>query len=313
MSNTIVVVSDRNYIWGVWLLIVSMRKNSMNEPVLVQGEGYEESDIAVLKQFADVTVLNRQNNSERNLCCSKPDAMLLPETDYVTWVDSDSIFYGNCSRYLTADPDHIHVEVRGLKENNAVFSKCYEANDPYGSIPAKVLDTWRKDIGENTEPALRTCCSTCFISLHMSHRALLEKWRDQIHKILPTDNVGVYDTRSFAYFQTDESVLNSILCFSKVAVPPTDKFMLDKDPSAMYIHFAYNPKPWQMWNMYTIKHFDKTVKLVEWAVAQGYKTPGPVPFSLQRKYRKLNHLLARFGKNWARAKKVLRRFGIVIR
>jgi len=313
MSNTIIVTSDRNYIWGVWLLIVSMRKNSMNEPVLVQGENYAESDIAVLKQFSDVKVLNRTDSFGRNLTCSKPDAMLLADTDYITWVDCDSIFYGNCSRYLTVDPEHIHVQMRGIMENAQVFSKSYEANDVYGSIPAKILDAWQKDIGEKTEPALRTCCSACFISIHRSHRALLEKWRDQMLKVLPSGDVGVCDKRSFAYFQTDESVLNSVLCFSRVAIPPTDNFLLDKDPDAFHIHFAYQPKPWQMWNMYTIKHFDKTVELVEWAVAQGYKTPGPVPVSLQRKYRKLNHLLARFGKNWARAKKVLRRLGIVIR
>ena len=313
MSNTIVVASDRNYIWGVWLLIVSMRKNSMNEPILVQGEAYSESDIAALKQFPDVEVLNRAHSLGRNITCSKPDAMLLPETDYITWVDCDGIFTGNCSRYLTADPEHLHIGVRGVMENAAVFSKRYEANDAYGAIPAKILDAWRKDVGENAEPALLTSCYCCYISIHRSHRALLEKWRDQIHKVLPNDDVGVCDTRNPAYWQTDDSVLNSVLCFSKVAIPPTDKFMLDKDPSAMYIHFAYNPKPWQMWNTHSIAHFDQTVELVEWAVARGYKTPGPIPFSLQRKYSTLNHLLAYFGGNWLRVKKVLRRFGIVIR
>ena len=309
MSNTVVLTSDRNYIWGVWLLIVSMRKNSMNEPVLIQGVGYTESDIAILKQFADVTVLNKTGSSSRNLCCSKPDAMLLPDTDYVTWADCDAIFFGNCSRYLTADPNHIHVEMRAMKENAGVFAHIYEAGDTYGGIPAKILDTWREDINENTEPAIHTCCTSCFISLHRSHRDLLEKWRDQMQKVLPDDDTGVCNKSSFAYFQTDESVLNSVLCFSRDAIPPTDNFMLDKDPDAFFIHFAYQPKPWQMWNMYSIKHFDKTIELVEWALAQGYKTPGPIPISLQRKYRTLNHLLAYFGKNWVRAKKVLRRLG----
>jgi hypothetical protein len=310
MSNTIVAISDRNYLWGVWLLIASMRKNSMNEPVLVQGVDYTESDIAILKQFTDVQILS-SHNTRRNLTCSKPAAMLMADTDYITWVDCDSIFYGNCSRYLTADPDHIHVEMRASKDNAGVFARFYEPDDTYGDIPAKILDVWRQDIGENTEPALHSCCSCCFVSLHRSHRAILEKWRDQMQKVLPDDNVGVYDKRSFAYFQTDESVLNSVLFFSRVAVPPAEHYMLASDPDAFHIHFAYQPKPWRMWNSYTIQYFDKTVELVEWAVAQGYKTPGPVPVSLQRKYRKLNHLLAPLGKNWVRAKKVLRRLGIL--
>ncbi len=311
MSNTIVVASDRNYLWAVWMLIASMRKNSMNEPVLVQGEAYSESDIEVLKQFSDVQVLNRPYHISRNLTCSKPDAMLLADTDYITWADCDAIFTGNCSRYLTTDPEHIHIGMRGVLENADVFAKRYDANDTYCAIPTKILDIWRKDIGENTEPAIRTCGSACFISLHRSHRNLLEKWREQIQKVLPDDDTGVCNKLSFAYFQTDESVLNSVLCFSKTAIPPTDNFMLDKDPDAFFIHFAYQPKPWQMWNRYSIKYFDKTVELVEWAVAQGYKTPGPVPISLQRKYRKLNHILSHFGKNLLRSKKVLRRLGVI--
>ncbi len=278
MSNTIVLTSDRNYVWGIWLLIASMRKNAMNEPVLVVGVGYEESDIAVLKQFSAVNVLNRPKCSGRNLTCSKPDAMLLAETDYITWVDCDSIFYGNCSNYLTAGPEHIHVEMRSLKDNALVFAKNYEANDTYGEIPAKILDIWRQDIGGNTESALRTCCTACFISLHRSHRVILEQWRDQMHKVLSNDDVGVYDKRSFAYFQTDESVLNSILCFSKVAIPPTADYMLAKDPNAFHIHFAYQPKPWQMWNSYSIRYFDKTVEVVEWAIANGYTPPGRFQF-----------------------------------
>ena len=310
MSNTIVLSSDRNYLWGVWLLIASMRKNSMNEPVLVDGVDYTDADITLLNQFGQVKVLRIPNDSGRNMCCSKPDIMLLADTEYISWVDCDSIFYGNCSRYLTADPENIHVEMRRRKENGGVYAGKYGPDDTYGDIPAKVLDIWRRDVGENSEPAIKTCCSTCFISLHRSHRALLEKWRDQIGKVLPADNVGVCDKRSFAYFQTDESVLNSVLCFSKAAVPPTDNYMLARDPDAFHIHFAYQPKPWQMWNSYTIQYFDKTVELMEWALARGYKTPGPIPVSLQRKYRALNHLLARFGKNWVRAKKVLRRLGI---
>jgi hypothetical protein len=60
-----------------------------------------------------------------------------------------------------------------------------------------------------------------------------------------------------------------------------------------------------MWNDYTIKHFDRTVEIVEWAVANGYETPSTIPFSLKRKYRKLNHMLAKLGKHVARAQKLL--------
>jgi len=34
-NNTIVAASDMNYRWGVWLLIASIRKAGMDEPILI--------------------------------------------------------------------------------------------------------------------------------------------------------------------------------------------------------------------------------------------------------------------------------------
>jgi hypothetical protein len=305
MLNTIVMSSNSKYVWGVWLLIASMRKSLMNEQVIVLADKYSEHDISVLKQFGDVNIVDNSSDSSRNLTCSKPDAMMLADTEYVTWVDCDGIFAGNCSEYLTVEQDYIHARLRGRQENNMVFAGRYHDGDEYGSIPKHILNIWGDDVGENSSPALETCVTACFISLHRKYRFFLEKWRDQINKVLPKDNVGVCDKRSTAYFQTDESVLNSLLCFGKDMPEPAPTFKLDKDPNAFYIHFAYMPKPWQMWNDYTIKHFDRTVEIVEWAVANGYETPSTIPFSLKRKYRKLNHMLAKLGKHVARAQKLL--------
>jgi lipopolysaccharide biosynthesis glycosyltransferase len=95
------------------------------------------------------------------------------------------------------------------------------------------------------------------------------------------------------------------LCFCKGAPKIVPEFKLDKDPEAFFIHFNYQPKPWHLWNDYTIKHYDKTVAVVEWAVASNYKTPASVPLSLNRKYSFLSHLMAPFTRNYYRAKKIL--------
>ncbi len=307
-DNTIVMASDTRYVWGCWLLIASMRKHSMNEPVIVLGYGYSDSDIACLKAFAGVTVESRQCDSKRNMTCSKPDAMLLADTEYVTWVDCDGMFTGNCSEYLTADPEHLHVRLRGIKENSMVFAGRYSNSGKDTNIPVAILNIWRKDVEENSEPAIDTSVSACYISAHRNHRPFLEKWRNQMHKVLPNDDVGVVDNRSMAYFQTDESVLNSVLCFSSCAPPPTENYMLDKDVNAYFVHFAYPPKPWQMWNSYTVKHLDKTLDVVDWALAQGFPPPGKVPFSLESKYRGISYRLAPLGKHVHRIKKLLRKF-----
>ena len=309
MSNTIVTASDSNYLWGVWLLLSSMRKNSMDDPVIVMAHKYSEHDKAVIRQFENVRIIEHDKHSSRNLTCSKPAVMLEAETDYVTWVDSDAVFIGNCDTYLVPDEDHIHIRMRALKENSMVFEKYYADDEGRNSgIPVKILDIWRNDIGEKNEPSIRTAASACFMSLHTKHKAFLEKWREQIIKVLPDDNVGVVDRRSIAYFQTDESVLNSVLCFSQTAPPPTDNYKLDKDPKAYFVHFVLQPKPWQMCNSYTARHFDKTVDMVEWAIDKGIEPPAPVPFSLKRKYKRINMWLAPLGKNIARAQKVIRKF-----
>ena len=213
---------------------------------------------------------------------------------------------GNCQKYLTPDPDHIHIRMRGLKENAMVFSHYYNKDEEIKTgIPRRILEIWREDIGESDKPKIKTCASACFLSLHTKHRPFIEKWRDQMYEVLPDDNVGVVDHRSIAYFQTDESVLNSVLCFSETAPPPTESYKLDKDPNAFFVHFVNHPKPWQMWNSYTASHFDKTVAIMEWAIDNGIKPPTLIPFSFSRKFRMVNLMLAPFGKTYSRIMKFL--------
>lgn len=304
-NNTVVMSSDSNYVWGVWLLIASMRMNVMDEPVLVLAENYSAADIACLEQFGEVRIVQRDADFKRNLTYSKPDAMLLADNDFITWVDCDALFYGNCSSLLPPEPGYIHIRRRGYAENARGFAKFYASGEQPGPIPAAVLDIWRHDVGENSEAAFDTCCSACFIAIAREHRFILEKWRTQIAEVMPEDNVGVVDKRSKAYFQTDESVLNSLLCFSAGAPKVTLEYKLDKNPETFFIHFNYQPKPWQLWNDYTIRHYDRTLAVLEWALEQKYETPGAVPFSLRRKYHLVSKLLAPFTRNYCRVRKFL--------
>ena len=173
-SNTVVAASDMNYFWGVFLMIASMRCYGMREPVIVLGTGYTPEAGRLLSQFGDVTV-HEASPSSRSLTCRKPEALLLAETDYATWVDCDGFFSGNCSALLTPpDQDHIRIRRRSLRENLNVYP------DAGGRIPDDVLDVWRRDVGERAEARLDTCCSACFMSVPGKHRKFLERWRDQM-------------------------------------------------------------------------------------------------------------------------------------
>lgn len=126
INNTVVTASDRNYIWGVYLLICSMRKNGMQEPVAVLGVGYTEEDCRVLSSLGNVQIKNIEKNT-RNLNCVKPEAMFLAKTDYISWIDCDGFFIGNCSENLIySDPNIIHIRKNLLKKiEGPVLKSCF--------------------------------------------------------------------------------------------------------------------------------------------------------------------------------------------
>ncbi len=169
-------------IWGAWLLVASMRVHGMEDKAIILGSSLTDSDISLLKQFADTHVHIMEAGNYRSMTCQKPEAMLLADTDFITWADCDAVFTGNTSKYMNASPDTIRIRVRDKEENGWVFKARYDKSDIYGTIPAKILD----------------------------------KWRQQMMQVIPNEDKGVVDQRNFAYFQTDESVLNSVQCFAKV-------------------------------------------------------------------------------------------------
>ena len=50
-ENTVVTIGDMNYLWGIFMLIASMRQNGMDEPVLVGGLNFTDEAIRLLQQF----------------------------------------------------------------------------------------------------------------------------------------------------------------------------------------------------------------------------------------------------------------------
>ena len=94
-ENTVVTIGDMNYLWGIFMLIASMRQNGMDEPVLVGGLNFTDEAIRLLQQFPDVRVAVLRPTAQ-SLTCRKPEVMLLadPDARYLTWVDSDGFFIG---------------------------------------------------------------------------------------------------------------------------------------------------------------------------------------------------------------------------
>ena len=284
MNNTIVTAGDMNYLPGIFLMIASLRMNGMNEPVIVGAFRFGPEAADFLKPLGKVEIFPLDDFS-RSLTCSKPLVMLQAETEYVTWVDGDGFFMGNCSaRLIPESPEEIHIRMREPAENRAAFHRCSCGGDGR-SIPEKILSVWRKNVGGLETARISRSCSACFLSVHRRHRAFLEKWHEQMTSVLPAVNAGVVDRSLPYYHQLDESVLNSCLAFFPDAPRVAGCYRLDKHPDELFIHFAGQPKPWRGWTPAAFRHFDRYVSVAEFAVSQGWRIPGGIPYCLKRKYR----------------------------
>lgn len=307
MRNTICTAGDHNYLWGLFLLIASMRRFGMDDPVIVGTKGFSSADAAVLTQFGGVRLVSL-DHADRSLTCHKAEVMLRAETPFVTWADSDALFTGNCSGLLTPpDAAQIHVRRRGAAEMGLAFPPPYDLT--------RILPTWRVDVASAAgidvaavpeataaDVAAFRSCSACFLSLARSQERFLRVWHELMMR-LPKGDVGVMDRSLACYHQLDESCLNAALAFLPDAPCVTATYALDKDPSRLFAHFIGRPKPWEGWTPRSVRHIEAVVSTVEWAAAEGLELPGDVPPSLRRDRLSFNRATARWSELWFKVRK----------
>lgn len=272
-NTTVVTAGDRAFAWGTLILVASMRMNGMPHPVLVGATEWPEAMKRRVLALGGVKVVDLPRDG-RCVTCQKPMLMLNPgvETDWVCWADSDGAFVGDCSEWLEGDPDEIAVRMY--------------SPPPEDFTPAN-LETWRRDVEKlcgsaRTESRYATRANAPFIVVHRKWRPFLERWQRQIETVLPSD-VGIIMKHGTAYFQTDESVLGSLLCFDPgaPAVAADYKANGSADRNRYYAHFAYNPKPWQMWNCHAMRWRETVMDVARWLVERGIAEAGDLPLPLR--------------------------------
>ncbi len=308
MNTTVTTSCDGNYFWGAFLLASSMRLNRMEEPVLVLGRDFSPRQQTMLRRIPGVRFIDNTSVSRRSLTCSKPIIMRMAETPYVMWADCDGFFVGNCSsRLAPPEPGRIHIRMRTPADNAIVFQGRYDAGDAPCSVPQRVLEVWRRNIGDLPEPRCTTCGSACALCVATEKREFLDLWLAEMERRIENEDVGVTDFRSAAYFQLDESVLNSVLFFSSTAPTPTAEWQLHNDPAHYYVHFANRPKPWESWSRATWKHYDHYLAVVQFALDQKWvDSPEELPFSLRPGYRSFWAVMHAPAELYLRARRKLR-------
>lgn len=305
-NNTIVTASDLNYAWGVWLLAASIRKAGMDEPILVGTFNWSDAWLEDIRKIPGLATVPLPIEDRRSVTCSKPEIMLRAETDFATWVDCDGIFSGNCSDRLVGGEREMNIRLRTPSEVAALYRKERFPGDDPEEVPSNILDVWRRDVGEREEPRRRCGCSAALIGVHRSARPFLEHWRNQMRKVLPAD-VGVVDAGNFAYFQTDEAVLNSLMIFAFDVPEVVREYRADRLPEPHFIHFGYNPKPWSMWTSGALRDYETTLELIDWAAAQGYAPRAALPYTFRRRHEALCRRLAPLAPQVHRARRLKQR------
>ena len=285
INTTVVTAGDHAYAWGALMLVASMRRNGMRHPVVVWAMEWDEDQKRRIRALGNVVVQDIAK-TRQCLACQKPRIMGCDavKTGWVCWVDADGLFVGDCSEWLSGDD-----------EDEMRIKRC---SPPPPDFTPETLSTWQRDVRRFWGNALgesryATRVQSGVILLHRKWRPFLGRWDAQINNVLPPD-VEILMKKGSAYYQTDESVLGSLLCFDLDAPKVSEQYKFDGkvDRSRYYLHFGYNPKPWQMWNTWAMRFREEAYRTVEWLVEKGVVRKSEVPLPLRRGWWPLYRCLA---------------------
>jgi hypothetical protein len=293
-ENTVVTIADSRFFIAVFTLIVSLAYHRVRTGINVLSLGLSTGQKNLLEQFRGVTVYEADPLSTLGPAARKGEAILTAEaggSDYVTLLDGDCIVTGDITPDLTPGGDALFARLKSPDEDGRVFARRYEPRERPGTIPRRILETWRADVGERDRSAVSNTVCGGNLTVHRSQLPFIRKWQRQIDKVLPSSARGAHDFGSHAYSQMDESVLNSLLAFAYDA-PEVRRAQLDTDPAAFVAHLGPNsPKPWVLWRPERLRYFGAVATMIAWAEREGYAMP-TIPWTFRARNRVWVYLCA---------------------
>jgi len=307
-SNTIVTITDKTYLVVVFLLLLSIKYYRVKANINVLCVGLDDDDKHFFTQLGGVRTFDGDPTNRRNPATRKAEAILTAEhdgTDYVTLLDGDGLVTGDITPYLSPGVG-FSSRMKSPSEEEHNFYALYEPGEPHGGIPKCVLDAWRKDVAEASEPRIQNTVTSGNLTIHASCYDFMRKWHKQMMAVLPLKDPGMpYHFDNVVYPQMDESVLNSLLAFAHDA-PEVIPGKLDIDPDAYVAHLGpAKPRPWVLLRHEKLKYFNLIVRLVDWAEQEGYAIP-PLPWTFKKRNKiavytaSYSHLAYRKAKGYVR-------------
>ena len=284
-APTVVTITDRNYVLPVYILLLSLKYHGVQCRARVLGVDLTEEQKRLLDQFDGVEIIEGDLSNSRNATTRKAEAILAARdtgAEFITLLDGDCIATGDITKYLTPDRPGLMSRRKTDAEDGGCFRKHYLPGEKRGGVPQKILDSWREDVGDRPESAIRNTVIGGNLCVHRDHLEFIELWHAQMMKVLPNEGTEyAYDYNSQAYFQLDESVLNSLLAFSSKAPPMLD-YLFGKDVNAYVAHLGPGrPRFWEGWRFDRLRYHPQIMTMLDWGRDRGYELP-KLPWTLRK-------------------------------
>jgi len=282
-----VTITDSNFFIAVFTLLLSLQFHKVRAKMHVLGVNLSEEEKRFLRQFPGTEIIEANPDNPRSPTCRKGEAILAaarisPEATHISLFDGDTLATGDITEHLCPDGETLFGRWKTPAEDGKIFASRYEAGEVEGGIPRQILQIWQQDVNERTTPMIHNTVCGGNLTVHRKVLGFIERWQAQMDRVLPTNTMAVHNSNSKAYFQQDESVLNSLLAFAHDA-PTALPAKLNIDPQAYVAHLGpNNPKPWVLWRPERLHYYPQVAGFYTWAKQQGYELP-KVPWTFQQR------------------------------
>ena len=280
-----VTITDPNFFIAIFTLLLSLKYHKVRAKAHVLSVGLGDREKELLRQFDGTQVVEADPTNPRGPACRKGEAILAaadltPEATHITLLDGDTLATGDITDYLCPEGETLFARWKTREEDGKIFASRYDPGEPHGKIPRRILETWQKDVGEREVSKIENTVCGGNLTVHRKVLPFIRRWQVQMDKVLPASTKGAHDFASHAYFQVDESVLNSLMAFAHDA-PSVLPAKLNIDPKAYVAHLGpNNPKPWKLWRPEKLRYYPQVARFFAWAKKEGYDLP-TVPWTFQ--------------------------------
>ncbi len=287
-KTVVTIIADRNFVIPVYILVLSLKFFQPAQRIHILGISLSSGEKKFFTQFENVFVFDAsiprsdKPGAMRIIAdILKGEALLTAENCDEPWVallDGDCIATGDITPYLSPDEPALYARSRSIKEDDRIFQYYRRPGEPASGIPERFLKRWREDVGQRAVPARATTVLSGNLILHRDYLDFCGTWKTIMQKVLVHEEPSRTD---IAYFMPAEFALSAWLMFAENP-PPVREVQLNSNPEAYLAHLGPAPRYWRLWIPKNLPHFDKVVRLLDWAKEQGYAIP-LLPYALKKR------------------------------